>query len=69
MRMPSRLTDFSLIERSLRCHRSALDESNRMGGIKSLGLESIPGSIPTFYSPHARARAKYLQGLLGGEIA
>jgi hypothetical protein len=40
-----------------------------MDSIKSLGLESIPGSMPTFYSPHAKARAKYLQGLLAGEIA
>ena len=45
------------------------EESNRMDGIKSLGLESIQGSMPTFYSPHAEVRAKYLQGLLGGEIA
>jgi len=41
----------------------------RMDGIKSLSLDSIPGSMPTFYSPHAEARAKYLQSLLGGEIA
>jgi len=45
------------------------EASSRMDGIKSLGLESIPGGMPTFYSPHARARAKYLQKLLGGEIA
>lgn len=44
-------------------------ELSRMEAIKSLRLESIPGSMPTFYSPHAEARAKYLQGLLGGEIA
>ena len=42
---------------------------SRMEGIKSLGLESISGTMPTFYSPHAQARARYLQGLLGGEIA
>lgn len=44
-------------------------ELDRMDGIKSLNLMSIPGSMPTFYSPHARARAAYLQGLLGGEVA
>jgi hypothetical protein len=44
-------------------------EESRMDGIKSLGLRSIPGSLPTFYSPHAEARARDLQGLLGGEIA
>ncbi len=44
-------------------------EESRMDGIKSLSLESIPGNLPTFYSPHAEARAKDLQGLLGGEIA
>jgi hypothetical protein len=48
---------------------SSADESRRMDGIKSLGLESIPGSMPTFYSPHAEERARYLQALLGGEIA
>ena len=42
---------------------------SRIGAIKSLGLESIPGSMPAFYSPHAEARARYLQGLLGGEMA
>ena len=39
-----------------------------MDAIQSLGLKSIPGSMPTFYSPHTLVRAKYLQGLLGGEI-
>jgi len=39
-----------------------------MHGIKYLNLESIPGSMPTFYSPHAQQRARYLQDLLGGEI-
>lgn len=48
---------------------SGTQESSRMDEINSLGLESIPGSMPTFYSPHAEARARYLQGLLGGEIA
>jgi hypothetical protein len=48
---------------------SESQKSNRMDGIESLDLESIPGSMPTFYSPHARQRAKYLQDLLGGEIA
>ncbi len=47
---------------------SGADGSRRMDGIKSLKLESIPGSLPTFYSPHAKERARYLQGLLGGEI-
>jgi len=42
---------------------------NRMDGIRSLRLASIPGNMPTYYSPEAAARAKYLQGLLGGEIA
>jgi hypothetical protein len=40
-----------------------------MDGIKSLGLRSIPGSMPTFYSPHGEARAQYLRSLLGSEIA
>jgi hypothetical protein len=39
-----------------------------MDGIKSLRLESIPGTMPTYYSPQTQARAEYLQGLLGGEI-
>ena len=43
--------------------------SHRIDAIKSLGLESIPGSMQAFYSLHAEARARYLQGLLGGEIA
>jgi len=45
------------------------EASTRMSGIESLRLESIPGNIPAFYSPHAEQRARYLQGLLGGEIA
>ena len=45
------------------------DESKRMDAIQSLQLESIPGAMPTYYSPHSKARAKYLQRLLGGEIA
>lgn len=44
-------------------------ESARIDAVKTLGLESIPGSLPAYYSPHAEARARYLQGLLGGEIA
>jgi hypothetical protein len=44
------------------------EASQRMDAILPLGLKSIPGSVPTFYSAHAGARAKYLQGLLGGEI-
>jgi hypothetical protein len=48
---------------------SASEQLGRMDGIRSLGLESIPGAMPTFYSPQALARAEYLQGLLGGEIA
>lgn len=47
----------------------ASGESNRADAIKSLGLASIPGRMPTYYSPHSEARAKYLQDLLGGEIA
>ncbi len=47
---------------------AAAEDSKRMDAIRSLGLDSIPGAMPTFYSPHAEARAKYLQGLLGGEI-
>lgn len=39
-----------------------------MDAILSLRLESIPGDMPTFYSPHAKVRAKHLQRLLGGEI-
>jgi hypothetical protein len=42
--------------------------STRIERIKSLGLESLPGTMQTFYSPHADARARDLQGLLGGEI-
>ena len=42
---------------------------NRIDAIKSLGLASIPGNMPAFYSPDAETRARYLQGLLGGEIA
>lgn len=42
---------------------------HRIDAIHSLGLKFVPGSLPAFYSPHAQARAKYLQGLLGGEIA
>jgi hypothetical protein len=44
-------------------------ESTRIDGVKSLGLESIPGSMPAYYSPHAEARARYLQDILGGQIA
>jgi hypothetical protein len=43
-------------------------QESRVTGIKSLHLRLIPGDMPTYYSPHARARAVYLQGLLGGEI-
>jgi len=43
--------------------------STRIDRVKSLGLESVPGSMPAYYSPHAEARAKFLQDLLGGEIA
>lgn len=39
-----------------------------MEAIQALRLESIPGDMPTFYSPGAQVRAKYLQALLGGEI-
>jgi hypothetical protein len=45
------------------------EELNRMDAIKSLSLKSIPGSMPTYYSPHAEARAGYLQNLLSGEIS
>jgi hypothetical protein len=45
------------------------EELNRMDGIKSLSLNSIPGVMPTFYSPHAERRARYLQSLFRGEIA
>jgi hypothetical protein len=48
---------------------SGTEAKSRMDAIKSLGLEFIPGTMPTYYSPHAKARARYLQGLLGGEIA
>ena len=44
-------------------------EPTRMDAIQSLRLDSIPGEMPTFYSPGAELRAKYLQSLLGGEIA
>ena len=44
------------------------NESKRMDALRSLRLDSIPGAMPTFYSPRAEARAKYLQALLGGEI-
>ncbi len=47
----------------------AADDSKRMVSIRALRLESIPGAMPTYYSPHSATRAKYLQGLLGGEIA
>jgi hypothetical protein len=43
-------------------------EPARMEAIKSLRLDLIPGDMPTFYSPGAQLRAKYLQTLLGGEI-
>jgi hypothetical protein len=43
-------------------------EPARMEAIHSLGLDSVPGDMPTFYSPGARVRAKYLQALLEGEI-
>jgi hypothetical protein len=43
-------------------------QANRMDAITALGLESMPGSMPVFYSPHAKLRAKFLQDLLGGEI-
>lgn len=42
--------------------------SARLSAIRALGLESIAGSLPTYYSPHAARRAKYLQDLLGGEL-
>jgi hypothetical protein len=47
---------------------SAATESSRLEGIQSLGLASLPGNMPTFYSPRSEARARYLQALLGGEI-
>ncbi len=34
------------------------EESPRMAAIRSLGLDSVPGGMQTFYSPHAEARAK-----------
>jgi len=48
---------------------SGYEDSGRMERIRSLGLKSLPGRMPTFYSPGAEARARYLQGLLGGEVA
>jgi hypothetical protein len=45
------------------------EDSRRIDQIHSLGLASLPGKMPTFYSPGASARAEYLQSLLGGEIA
>ncbi len=47
---------------------SAATESSRLERIQSLGLASLPGSMPTFYSPRAEVRARYLQALLSGEI-
>ncbi len=47
---------------------AAAEESKRMDAIRSLGLDSILWTMPTFYSPHAEVRAKYLQVLLGGEL-
>lgn len=47
----------------------ANSDSNRMAAIRSLRLLSLPGAMPTFYGTGAEARAKYLQGVLGGEIA
>ncbi len=47
----------------------AADDSKRMDSIRALRLESIPGTMPTYYSPHSETRAKYLQDLLSGEIA
>lgn len=47
---------------------SAGPESSRLEAIQSLGLASLPGSMPTFYSPQSEVRARYLQALLGGEI-
>ncbi len=44
-------------------------DSKRMVSIRALRLNFIPGAMPTYYSPHSEVRAKYLQGLLGGEIA
>jgi imidazolonepropionase-like amidohydrolase len=37
---------------------AAADESKRMDTIRSLRLDSIPGAMPTYYSPHSEARAK-----------
>jgi hypothetical protein len=47
----------------------AADDSKRMVAIRALRLKTIPGAMPTYYSPRSETRAKYLQGLLGGEIA
>lgn len=47
----------------------AAGDSKRMVSIRTLRLASIPGAMTTYYSPHSETRAKYLQDLLGGEIA
>jgi hypothetical protein len=39
-----------------------------MERIRALGLASIPGAMLTFYSPHAKRRARHLQSVLSGEI-
>jgi hypothetical protein len=43
------------------------DGHRRLDGIRSLGLDELPGRMPAYYSPSARARAKELQALLNGE--
>lgn len=47
---------------------AAAEESHRLAAVRSLGLAKIPGSMPTFYSPHSEMRARYLQNLLQGEL-
>ena len=37
--------------------------------VRSLGLETLPGPVPTYYSPGARARAEALQRQVRGAIS
>jgi hypothetical protein len=55
--------------------RAAPDEVSNPGNqepmdrIHALGLASLPGPMPAFYSPHAKQRAHHLQDILGGQMA
>ena len=43
---------------------STAQQANHLARVQRLGLESLPGKVPAYYSPGARARAAALQKML-----